>query len=132
MAYQNPVTVSLPADVDLSSYMFNPVWIGASSAGGSYAAPIAAAAQLIGSNTAPPVGVLQNTPIQGEAAQIAVFGLTKLAAYGTWAVGDPIGWNNSGQAIKALSTKFAFATAWEAATSGAIVTVFVNMARGVQ
>lgn len=45
-----------------------------------------------------PVGVLQNAPTLGEAANVAFFGLTKVSSDGALAVGNLIGTSADGQA----------------------------------
>ena len=45
-----------------------------------------------------PVGVLQNTPNSGDAAEVCIFGITKVVADGTLVAGNRIGTSGDGQA----------------------------------
>jgi hypothetical protein len=135
MAYEMPaVRVGfLAADVDMSaqSFAFSPVWLGPAANTAGYGQGNAALV-AIGSLTGPPLGILQAPVIQGEAGLVVVSGASKCKAGGTWAIGDPLGWNAGGTAlIKAVSTKYAIGTALENAVVNDISTVLL-IPRGIQ
>ena len=62
-------------------------------------------------------GVLQNKPYVNEAAQVAVFGLSKVRAGGTITAGAPISYNSSGHVIDALSGDVVIGRGMQAATA---------------
>ena len=139
MAYERPGESIgfLPADIDMSgktngifNWQFQPVWLAPGANVQGHGNGGAVVTQM-GSLTSPPLGILQNAPLAGEAANVMTTGVSKLRAYGTWAVGDPIGVNGSGQAVKAGTGVYAFATALESAVTGDIATVLLRP-RGVQ
>lgn len=118
----------LAADVDMSAatWEFAPVWVAAAANTAGYGVGNAALVAM-GALTRPPLGVLQAPVIQGEAGLVIVTGVSKVRAGGTWAIGDPIGWNAGGTAwIKALTTKFAVGIALENAVSGDYSTVLLT------
>lgn len=124
------------ADVDMyanvgtaSGMQFNPVWLGTSTGAWNY---YGGALQQIGSHTDPPLGILQNNPIQGEAGTVMTDGISKCWANGTWAVGDPIGFDATGKLIKALSGKFSIGTAMMPGTQGVMSAIKLNSGRGNQ
>lgn len=113
-----------------ASYQFAPVWMGPAANTAGYGVGNNALV-LKGSLTYPCLGVLQAPVIQGEAGLVIVSGVSKVKAGGTWAIGDPIGWNAGGTAfIKALSTFYAIGTAMENAVSGDISTILL-LPRGI-
>lgn len=57
------------------------------------------AVNLVAASTDIPYGVLQNKPTSGQAADVCLFGITKVVAGGTIAAGAKIMFNTSGQAI---------------------------------
>lgn len=121
------------ADIDMSAatWQFAPVWLGPAANTAGFAVGNAALVAM-GSSTNPPLGILQAPVIQGEAGLVIVSGVTKARAGGTWAVGDPIGWNAGGTAlIKAVATKYAIGTAMENAVVGDISAVQL-LPRGIQ
>jgi len=80
-----------------------------------------------------PVGVLQNNPTSGQAAEIVVVGLTKVSANAALAIGDLIGTSSDGQAAAYVAgtdtTKYVVGQAM--VTSGGadeITTIMVNCA----
>ena len=79
-----------------------------------------------------PIGVLQNTPESGEAAEVCIFGITKVSADGTLAAGNLIGTSADGQAdaIAAGSdtTVYTQGQAITAASAGETTTMFLNPA----
>lgn len=77
-----------------------------------------------------PIGVLQNTPTSGQAAEVCIFGITKVVADGILAAGNIIGTSNDSQA-DAISrgtdtTVTIMGQAIEAAAAGETVTMFLN------
>ena len=71
-------------------------------------------------------GVLQNKPYVNEAAQVCVFGMSKVFAGGTITAGAPISYDSSGHVIDALSGDVVIGRALEAAaTAGEKVTALI-------
>ena len=77
-----------------------------------------------------PIGVLQNTPTSGQAAEVCIFGITKVVADGTLAAGNLIGTSADGQADAiAAGTDVTVTTvgqALKAAAAGETVEAFIN------
>lgn len=77
-----------------------------------------------------PIGVLQNNPASGAAAEVCLFGITKVVADGTLAAGNRIGTSLDGQAdaITAGSdtTVTVVGIALNAAAAGETVEMFLN------
>lgn len=128
-----------PAGNNLPTYQFAPIWLGPAQnivghgVGGGALVPISYTANgTTYTQAGPPLGILQHNPRQAEAGHVVVCGITKAIAGGTWGMGDPIGWNTSGQLIKAATGKLAIATALESAVAGDISTIFLLPMRGVQ
>lgn len=69
-----------------------------------------------------PIGVLQNTPLSGESAELMLDGISKLIAGGTIAAGGQIGTDASGHAVAYVAgtgtTNYVVGTAMQAAVSG--------------
>lgn len=77
-----------------------------------------------------PIGVLQNTPTSGQAAEVCIFGITKVVADGILAAGNIIGTSNDSQADAIArgtdTTVTIMGQAIEAAAAGETVTMFLN------
>ena len=77
-----------------------------------------------------PIGVLQNTPTSGQAAEVCLFGITKVVADGTLAAGDRIGSSADGQAdaitVASDTTVTIVGQALNAAAAGNTVEMFFN------
>jgi hypothetical protein len=77
-----------------------------------------------------PIGVLQNTPSSGQAAEICIFGITKVSADGNLSAGNLIGTSSDSQADAIASgtdtTVYVMGQAIEAGAAGNIVTMFLN------
>ena len=124
MAYKGsqPFKITLNAGADLSSSPYHFVKLDASGNAVECAAV-----------TDKPVGVLQNDPTSGQAAEIVVVGLTKVSTNAALAIGDLIGTSSDSQAAAYVpgtdTTKFIVGTVL--VTSGAadeITSVLVNCA----
>jgi len=124
MAYKGsqPFKITLEAGADLSSSQYNFVKLNSSGKAVECAAV-----------TDKPVGVLQNNPTSGQAAEIVVVGLTKVSANAALAIGDLIGTSSDGQAAAYVAgtdtTKYVVGQAM--VTSGGadeITTIMVNCA----
>jgi len=124
MAYKGsqPFKITLEAGADLSSSQYNFVKLNAS----GKAVECAAVTDL-------PVGVLQNNPISGQAAEIVVVGLTKVSSNAALAIGDQVGTSSDGQAAPYVAgtdtTKFIVGTVL--VTSGGadeVTSILVNCA----
>lgn len=77
-----------------------------------------------------PIGVLQNTPTSGQAAEIVFFGISKVNVDGTTAAGDLLGTAADGQAAVYTSsdtTKYVCGQAIEAGAAGNLVTAYINI-----
>lgn len=73
-----------------------------------------------------PIGVLQNKPKSGEAASVALMGLSKVFGGGTITAGAPISYNSSGCVIDAVSGDTVIGRGMETATThGEIVTAML-------
>ncbi len=73
-----------------------------------------------------PLGVLQNKPKSGEAASVAVMGLSKIRGGGTVTAGAFIAHNSSGMVVDAVSGDVVCGRALETATAAnEIVTAFI-------
>jgi hypothetical protein len=81
-----------------------------------------------------PIGVLQNTPTSGQAAEVALFGITKVKADGTLAAGNIIGTSADGQADAIAAgtdtTVYTMGIALNAAAAGDVVEMFLNATAG--
>lgn len=80
-----------------------------------------------------PVGVLQNTPGDGEAADVLIVGGTKVAAGGTASPGQPLFSNASAVAVTlgvgtTGSAAYILGTFVEPAAAGTITTAVINCA----
>lgn len=118
-----------PADVDMTNAQFRPVYLVTAANTTGYGQG-GAAVSLTPNTAGTPLGIVQNNPQVGEAAHVMVRGVSKVKAVGTFAIDDPIGQGTAG-VIKALSTKWAFGKAAEAAVTGDIATIIL-MPLGVQ
>lgn len=90
----------------------------------------AASVNVCSAATDCPSGVLQDKPTSGQAADVMVFGVTKLIAGGTIAAGDRIGPDANGAAVKLTegtdTTKYISGRAEQAAVSGDTFSAFIN------
>jgi hypothetical protein len=77
-----------------------------------------------------PIGVLQNTPTSGQAAEICIFGITKVVADGVLAAGNIVGTSADSQADAITrgsdTTVTVMGHAIEVAAAGNTVTMFLN------
>ena len=89
MAYKGsqPFKITLEAGADLSTKQYYFVKLDSSGE-----------AVVCSGATDKPVGVLQNNPTAGQAAEIVVVGLTKVSSNAALAIGDLIGTSADGQA----------------------------------
>jgi len=81
-----------------------------------------------------PIGVLQNTPSSGQAAEVCLFGISKVVADGTLAAGNVIGTSADGQADAIAAgtdtTVYTMGIALNAAAAGDTVEAFINTTAG--
>ena len=124
MAYKGsqPFKITLEAGADLSSNQYHFVKLNASGK-----------AVVCSGVTDKPVGVLQNDPTSGQAAEIVVAGLTKVSTNAALAIADLVGTSADGQAAAYApgtdTTKFIVGTVL--VTSGAadqLTSILVNCA----
>ena len=80
------------------------------------------------------MGVLQNNPASGGQAIVRVFGMSKVSANETLAVGHVIGTSSDGQASRitlgSSTTVHVCGQAVEAGDSGEVLTAFINITNG--
>jgi len=77
-----------------------------------------------------PIGILQNSPASGQAAEICIFGITKVVSDGTTAAGNLIGTSSDGQAAVYTTTdttKYICGQAIEAGAASEVITMFLNI-----
>lgn len=77
-----------------------------------------------------PIGILQNSPASGQAAEICIFGITKVVSDGNTVAGNLLGTSSDGQAAVYTSsdtTKFICGQAIEAGAASEVVTMFLNI-----
>lgn len=125
MAYKGsqPFKITLEAGADLSTKQYYFVKIDSSTG----KAVVCAAA------TDRPVGVLQNNPTSGQAAEITVVGLTKVSSDAGLTIGNLIGTSGDGQADAKTpgtdTTEYVVGTVITSTSNAAeIATVMVNCA----
>jgi hypothetical protein len=77
-----------------------------------------------------PIGVLQNDPTSGQAAEICIFGISKVVADGTLAAGNVVGTSADSQCDAIVAgtdtTVYAMGQAITAASAGETTTILVN------
>lgn len=124
MAYKGsqPFKISLEAGADLSAKQY--YFVKLDNAG---------KAVVCSGVTDKPVGVLQNNPTSGQAAEVVVVGLTKISSDAALAIADQIGTSADGQAAVYVSgtdtTKYIVGTVLETSgAAGVINSVLVNCA----
>jgi len=121
-AGSQPFKISLKAGGDLSALQF--YFVKLNSAGDVVAVTGA---------TDKPVGVLQNKPTSGQAAEIVVLGQTKLSADAATAIADQVGTSADGQAVALIAgtdtTKYVVGVCLETAAGAAVIfSALVNCA----
>lgn len=72
-----------------------------------------------------PLGVIQDTPITGQNAEIAVGGVTKLKLNGTIFAGQIVGHDGTGKGVKWFTGSFACGTALADGVAGDIIPVLL-------
>lgn len=72
------------------------------------------------------IGVLQDTPASGEACEVVIFGITKVAAGGTYNPGTTLTTTAAGLADTATTGNERLGQAIETGTTGTIRTMFFN------
>lgn len=121
MAYEEALTaISRPAGEDLSDWAnlrFTAVKLNAS---GNVVKTTAI--------TDTPVGILQNDPKNGEAARVAIAGVSKARLAGTVAPNDQVGINAAGRLVVAVTTNRVIGIALTGGVTGDIVSVQINTA----
>ena len=77
-----------------------------------------------------PIGILQNTPTSGQAANVRIFGVSKASADGTITAGRWIGTSADSQAAGITpgsdTTQYVMGQAIQAASAGETFTMFLN------
>lgn len=122
MAYESAQVKigSLTAAADLSSKQYHFVKLAS-----------ATTVNVCSAITDKPIGVLQNKPTSGQAAEVCLFGISKVSADGTLAAGDVIGTSADAQADAITpgtdTTVFAAGQAISAASAGETATAFINI-----
>jgi hypothetical protein len=130
MAYDfsaNSIRTTFTAGADLSTHQFK--FVEVDNATGRVT--------LVNGATDRPIGVLQNTPKSGEAADVLIAGGTKVVAGGTASPGEPLFTAASAVAITlavgvAASNSYVLGTFVEPAAEGAITTAVINCANAAR
>jgi Uncharacterized conserved protein (DUF2190) len=134
MAYEIPsfYVGVFPADINMNTetgeyYNYQYTGVCVYTAVSTQGTGIGGAAVIPPSATSSPIiGVLQNNPQQGEAAQVMVSGVTKAQAGGAFQIGSLLMVNSAGQFIAWVSgSGYAVAQALETAANGDITTVLL-------
>ena len=76
-------------------------------------------------------GILQNKPTSGQAADVALVGVSKAAINGTVTRGDLLMTDNTGQFVTATGGNHAVAQALESGAAGTLITVALMPGAGV-
>jgi len=108
--------ISIPAGADLSALQFTAVILGSDKA-------------VVGATTttAPIIGILQNKPTSGQAAAVAVMGVAKAKAGGTWGSGDKLTATTGGLLIATTTEPNHYVgIALEDAASGDVAQVLIQ------
>jgi len=125
MAYQSPqVSIgTLTAAADLSAKQYHFVKLAS-----------ATTVNVCSAVTDVPIGVLQNTPASGAAAEIVLLGISKVVADATLAAGNVIGTSADSQAqpltVGTETTVYTCGQAIEAGSAGETLTAFINISNG--
>jgi len=110
-------SISLPANADLSAKQYYAIEVANSSGEGR--AALAGDGEFI-------IGVLQNKPIAGEAATVAISGVTKAAAGGTITAGNSVGVDANGKFVAAATGDRRVGVALMSAVSGDIFPLLIS------
>ena len=123
MAYQIPVLdINLEAAADLSAKQFHFVKVSAANK-----------VDVCTAITDAPIGVLQNKPTSGQAANIRVLGISKLSANAAISAGAILGSSTDSQAQTAVATNVVCARALEAAgAANVIISALVLPGRSIK
>ena len=124
MAYKSDqITVgTLTAQVDLSSWQFKPVKIGTTGT----VDKADAAADIV-------MGILQNDPAAGEAADVCVFGVSKAIAGETLVIGEIVTVQvTSGELVTAAASSYPIGTVIGIAGNAQTATILVNPSNTVK
>lgn len=122
MAQDNAhVDLTFPANADLSAkqYLFVKLVTGGK-------------VDVCAAVTDKPIGVLQNKPTLGQAANVRIFGITKVVFAGTSAIGDALGTDAAGKAatytapVATNPTKYIVAQGTVAAVANDVAQAFVD------
>ena len=121
MAYESPGldlgTLTAAADLSSNQYYFVKL---ASATTGNVCTAI----------TDLPIGILQNTPTSGQAADVRIFGISKASADGTITAGRWMGTSSDSQAAGITpgsdTTVYVMGQAIQAASAGETFTMFLN------
>lgn len=115
MSRTTDIAITRKADADLSAKQYFGVKLTAANGCDLAGASDAAGGEAV-------VGVLQNKPTSGKAAEVLTRGMTKVVAGGAFAVGDPLKTTAAGKFVKATGEAagtlvHVVATAFEAAAA---------------
>jgi len=86
----------------------------------------------ISATTQVPVGVLQNDPESGEAAAVAIAGVSKVEAGGTVTAGYVVTCDDQGRVVNATAGGYEVGIAWTAASSAGELCTIQILPSGVQ
>ena len=126
MAYEIPsfYVGILPADIDMSALQFAGVDVAPAAhtqgagVGGTAIVKPAAGGQIL--------GILQNNPMVGEAAQVMEAGVSKAKAGGIFVAGDKLAVDVNGNFVLAVTGNLIVAIALETGAAGVISTVLLK------
>jgi hypothetical protein len=121
MAYESPAidlgTLTAAADLSSSQYYFVKL-------------ASATTVNVCTAITDLPIGILQNTPTSGQAADVRIFGVSKASADGTITAGRWISTSADSQAAGITpgsdTTQYVMGQAIQAASAGETFTMFLN------
>jgi len=108
---ENFQTITLVAGADLSELQYR--FVGVNASGEAVAAGAGASA----------IGVLQNDPLQGQAATIAISGVIKVEAGGVVTRGGPVASGANGVAANAANDDNVLGTALDTGANGRIISM---------
>jgi hypothetical protein len=77
-------------------------------------------------HTSKPIGILQDKPASGRAAEVRMLGISKVVAGGAFTIGSVLAADDNGRLIAASTGYYPIGIALEAATqAGQVVTAFI-------
>lgn len=112
--YENQTCVSLVAGADLSASQYHFVEVGA------------AGTIVVAGDGAHADGVVNDGPLSGRTAEVAIGGIIKVKCGGVVTRGGPVASDAAGKAVNAASGDIILGTALETGADGAIIAMIFN------